>query len=161
MKTTTGLKPWTTSGARRRTRAPRLAISDDLFGRFAEKYAAFATSLLLGENLEGVLLSAVNDPESDDCRDMVIEGSYTFDGSPDSYYDRPIAVLTGPKSLSAGDIFPYLLKHHPRVRRFGRPTNGAFGTRTQLWSESDPYVGDLDVTFTDSIFAAADGTLLH
>ncbi len=42
-------------------------------------------------------------------------------------FDRPIAVLTGPESISGGDLMPLQMRYHPMVRRFGLGTNGAFG----------------------------------
>jgi len=47
-------------------------------------------------------------------------------GSPDSYYDKPIAVLTGPQALSAADYNALAVKLHPTTRFFGKPTCGAF-----------------------------------
>lgn len=44
-------------------------------------------------------------------------------------YDKPIAVLAGPSSVSAGDLFVHAMRYHPRVRIFGKPSNGAFGSR--------------------------------
>ncbi len=42
-----------------------------------------------------------------------------------TFYDHPIALLTGPLAGSSGDGVTYLLAAHPRARRFGRPTNGS------------------------------------
>jgi hypothetical protein len=51
-------------------------------------------------------------------------------GDPQSFFDRPIAVLTGPGAFSAGDLIPFKLRFHPMVRTFGKPTSGAFsGTK--------------------------------
>ena len=41
-------------------------------------------------------------------------------------YDKPIAVLVGPGAVGAGDQVAYRMRFHPRVRTFGKPTNGAF-----------------------------------
>jgi hypothetical protein len=41
-------------------------------------------------------------------------------------YDKPIAVLTGPLTISAGDYNAMRLKFHPMVRFFGKPTNTAY-----------------------------------
>ncbi len=49
----------------------------------------------------------------------------SFQPRPD-YYDRPIAVLTGPQAWSLGDHVPFRMRSHPMVRSFGLPTNGAF-----------------------------------
>jgi len=43
-----------------------------------------------------------------------------------SWYNKPIAVLTGPGALSAGDQVALRMKFHPRVRTFGKSTNTAF-----------------------------------
>ena len=47
-------------------------------------------------------------------------------GDPDSFYDRPIAVLIGPGTVSAGDVHAQRLLAHPMVRTFGKPSNGGF-----------------------------------
>jgi C-terminal processing protease CtpA/Prc len=47
-------------------------------------------------------------------------------GASESYYDRPIAVLIGPGSVSAGDLHAQRLLVHPMVRTFGKPSNGGF-----------------------------------
>ena len=44
-----------------------------------------------------------------------------IDADEATYYDHPIAVLQGPHAASAGDIFPYFMRNHPRARRFGLP----------------------------------------
>ena len=41
-------------------------------------------------------------------------------------YDRPIAVLTGPGCVSAGDQVALKFKQYPAVRIFGKSTGGAF-----------------------------------
>jgi hypothetical protein len=48
-----------------------------------------------------------------------------FNPTPD-LYDHPIAVLTGPGCLSAGDYNAFRLRFHPMVRSFGKPTNTAY-----------------------------------
>jgi len=51
---------------------------------------------------------------------------FTIPGSPNTYYDKPIAVLIGPGAVSNGDWESLRMGFHPRVRTFGKPTNGAF-----------------------------------
>jgi len=51
-------------------------------------------------------------------------------GSAKSYYDKPIAILTGPSALSASDINALALKSHPMTRYFGKATNGAYNLPT-------------------------------
>ncbi|MFC2103380.1 S41 family peptidase [Bacteroidota bacterium] len=45
---------------------------------------------------------------------------------PASFYDKPIAVLTGPNAFSNGDWESVRMQYHPMVRTFGKSTNGAF-----------------------------------
>ncbi len=47
-------------------------------------------------------------------------------GDPSTFYDRPIAVLIGPGSVSAGDVHAQRLLAHPMVKTFGKPSNGGF-----------------------------------
>jgi hypothetical protein len=54
------------------------------------------------------------------------EGSYNIPGEPSTYYDNPIAVLTGPGAVSAGDQVALRFKFHPEALLFGKPTRGAF-----------------------------------
>ncbi len=51
-------------------------------------------------------------------------------GDPATYYDKPIAVLTGPGALSSGDQVPLALTNHPMVRVFGKPTAAAYNSPT-------------------------------
>jgi len=41
-----------------------------------------------------------------------------------TYYDKPIAVLIGPGSISAGELEAIRLSFHPRTRLFGKPAAG-------------------------------------
>jgi len=81
----------------------------------------------------------------------------TLNGDPNTFYDKPIAVLQGPGSLSAGDLEALRISFHPTSRAFGLPTNGAF-------TLSDfPSLGDPDWFFTKatgSAFLASDHTYL-
>ena len=43
------------------------------------------------------------------------------------FYDRPIAVLTGPECGSIGDWGAFFMRSHPMVRFFGKPTATAYG----------------------------------
>lgn len=44
-------------------------------------------------------------------------------------FDKPIALLTGPYSISCGDFMPLQMRKHPMVRTFGLGSNSAFGHR--------------------------------
>ena len=77
-----------------------------------------------------------------------------------TYYDKPIALLQGPKMGSAGDIFPYSMQYHPMVRRFGRVTDGRFGAMAYFWAP-DPFIQDLHMAFTSCIFIDEHGDFLQ
>jgi hypothetical protein len=62
-------------------------------------------------------------------------------------YDRPIAVLTGPASWSAGDFMPMQMRYHSMARIFGLPTNGAFGS---CWTY-DSFSLEEDWSFTQTV----------
>ncbi len=49
-------------------------------------------------------------------------------GNPNNYYDKPIAVLTGPGTVSAGDFESRRLKFHPMAKFFGKSSSGAYCT---------------------------------
>jgi hypothetical protein len=51
---------------------------------------------------------------------------FRINGNPNSYYNKPIAVLTGPGTVSAGDVESIRLKFHPMVEFFGKTSSGAF-----------------------------------
>jgi hypothetical protein len=71
-------------------------------------------------------------------------------GDPETYYDKPIALLTGPGSVSGGDQNALRLKFHPMVRVFGKSTAAAFNGPIDLnlentdwycrYAESDAYL---------------------
>jgi hypothetical protein len=48
------------------------------------------------------------------------------DDQPPTFYNRPIAVLTGPGAVSSGDQVANLFKFHPMVRVFGKTTSTTF-----------------------------------
>jgi len=66
---------------------------------------------------------------------------FRISGNPNNYYDKPIAVLTGPGTVSAGDVESIRLKYHPRVEFFGKSSSGAFS------SSSYPDLGNADWFF--------------
>jgi hypothetical protein len=67
---------------------------------------------------------------------------FTIPGNPSTYYDKPIAVLSGPGAVSNGDWETLRMKFHPMVRTFGKKTNGAFT------SSDYPDLGNPDWFFT-------------
>ncbi len=54
------------------------------------------------------------------------EDSYNIPGEPSTYYDNPIAVLTGPGAISSGDQVALRFKFHPEALIFGKSTRAAF-----------------------------------
>ncbi len=86
-------------------------------------------SLLFDARIQAVSFDVRGAPE--DHLDMVPHPTYNrwlfeIPGNPDSFYDQPIAVLTGPGAVSNGDWESLRMQLHPRVRVFGKPSNGAF-----------------------------------
>nr|MEE4268198.1 FlgD immunoglobulin-like domain containing protein [Candidatus Krumholzibacteria bacterium] len=51
---------------------------------------------------------------------------YDIPGNPADYFDKPIAVLLGPKTISSGDQVALRMIYHPMVRTFGRQTSTSF-----------------------------------
>lgn len=86
-------------------------------------------SLLFNTYISKVGFELRGDPN--DHFDMVQHPTWSnrlFDivGNPSSYYDKPIAVLTGPGAVSNGDWESLRLGFHPMARVFGKPTCGAY-----------------------------------
>jgi hypothetical protein len=65
------------------------------------------------------------------CSQWIAYGNNVY-GCPQSYYDKPIAVLTGPHAISGADFNSFAISLHPMTRFFGKPTNGAFNTPYSL-----------------------------
>jgi len=77
--------------------------------------------------------TAWRDPDSDDRLAMIpsplnADSFLNFSVDPDTYYDKPIAVLIGPGCMSAGDLSALALSYHPMSRLFGKPTAAAFNS---------------------------------
>ncbi len=68
---------------------------------------------------------------------MSDQNDYFITGNPMSWYDRPMAVLTGPNCVSAGEYRAYIFGYHPLSRFFGKSTCAALGS----WN--DPGIGSL------------------
>jgi len=96
-------------------------------------------SLLFNERIAAVSFDLRGSP--DDHLDMTphltfTARRFTIPGDPATYYDKPIAVLTGPGAVSNGDWESLRMGFHPMVRTFGKPSNGAFTL------SDTPYLGD-------------------
>lgn len=65
---------------------------------------------------------------------------YVIHGNVTSFYDKPIAVLTGPGAISSGDQVALRMKFHPKVRVFGKPTTAAFNAPTLLNLDDDAWL---------------------
>jgi hypothetical protein len=50
------------------------------------------------------------------------QNEYSINGDPMSWYDKPIALLTGPHSAGIGDQLAYMISYHPVARSFGKST---------------------------------------
>ena len=91
--------------------------------------AHYGYALLFNETVQEVAFDIRGNPN--DHLDMVPHPTHTAEaftirGVPTSFYDRPIAVLTGPGAVSNGDWESLRTRFHPWVRTFGKPSNGAF-----------------------------------
>lgn len=64
--------------------------------------------------------------------------NYVIRGSSASFYDKPIALLTGPGAVSSGDQVALRIAMHPNARVFGKRTTTAFNAPTSLDVEN-PY----------------------
>lgn len=52
------------------------------------------------------------------------EANLVIQGDPATYYDKPIAILIGPGSISAGELEARRMAFHPRAKVFGLPAPG-------------------------------------
>jgi len=94
-----------------------------------------ALELLFNSSVSTIGLASRSDPSSHFA--MAPDPSsppsvYVINGNPESYYNKPIAVLTGPGAISSGDQVALRMKFHPEVRVFGKSTTAAFNAPTQL-----------------------------
>ncbi|MCI0695083.1 S41 family peptidase [candidate division KSB1 bacterium] len=55
-----------------------------------------------------------------------------FPADPSTFFDKPIAVLTGPGGISATDVNAFWMKAHPRARLFGKTTASGFCSPSDL-----------------------------
>jgi hypothetical protein len=58
--------------------------------------------------------------------------AYVIHGDTSTFYDKPIAVLTGPGAVSSGDQVALRMKFHPKARFFGKSTTTAFNAPIEL-----------------------------
>ena len=63
--------------------------------------------------------------------------SYVIPGDPANSYDKPIAVLVGPGSVSSGDQVALRMRFHPGARFFGASTNTAFNASALMYSDDE------------------------
>lgn len=109
-----------------------------------------ALSLLFNENVETIGFAWRSDTA--DHTAMIEGGTYTFriNGDTASFYDKPIAGLTGPGALSSGDQVALRMKFHPTAKFFGKSTTAAFNS---------PLVVDLGFSGWYARYADADAYL--
>jgi len=106
-----------------------------------------ALSVLFNEDQDYFMEFNRDDPA--DHYSMVETYNDTFEVHADSnFFDKPIAVLTGPNSMSGGDFMPLQTRAHPMARSFGLGTNGAFGM--SVWPESSSIPNDWEFMKTRS-----------
>ena len=86
-------------------------------------------------NTTDTTIGVVCRSDPDDHNAMVVCATpsiYVIHGDPSTYYDKPIAVLTGPGAVSSGDQVALRMKFHPNARFFGKSTTAAFNGPTTL-----------------------------
>jgi hypothetical protein len=67
----------------------------------------------------------------------ITDSFFTLVADTATFYDKPIAVLTGPGCISAGDMNALMLTYHPRVKVFGKPTSAAFNCPEPVFFDDD------------------------
>ena len=127
------------------------------------------TAMLFGEDVPNLLRRYTRPPDSDyDVVELSPLSPVSVVADPDTFYDRPIAVLTGPKTQSGGEVSSFVYSKHPRARRFGRATSGDFGgpglvgQYTPLAGLVDDFVGlwYAKPSVTGSVYFDADGEVM-
>ena len=66
-----------------------------------------------------------------------LAAGYAIPGDPATSFDRPIAVLVGPGSVSSGEQVALRMTFHPRARLFGLSTNTAFNAPAEVYSDGE------------------------
>jgi hypothetical protein len=98
------------------------------FGGYAAEVSK-ALSIFFNEDQDIIHNFVRSDPNDHLALERDFSVDHYFHIDADNYlFDKPIALLTGPTSISGGDVAPFELRYHPMVRTFGRATNGAFGS---------------------------------
>lgn len=86
---------------------------------------------------------------------------FKFKADQTQLFDRPLAILTGPASYSAGDYMPLQTRYHPMAKTFGLPSSSAFGTNS--WN-SVPQSEEWSLRLTPSVFyhtGEPEGYIIH
>ncbi|HKJ80802.1 MAG TPA: S41 family peptidase [Ignavibacteriaceae bacterium] len=101
-------------------------------GQFSE----FAQGMRILFNQDQDIFKGYSRDKADDHYSMKVyngpTGGITQVNTTRYLFDRPIAVLISPYSISCGDFMPLQMRYHPMVRTFGYGTNGAFGTVNEI-----------------------------
>jgi len=94
--------------------------------------------LLFCDTMETVAFDSRSDSLDHNAMSLIAPPEfYTINADPDGCYNRPIALLSGPKAMSAGDQIVLAISLHPNTRVFGKPSRGSFNA--PMYSET--YVG--------------------
>lgn len=88
-----------------------------------------ALELLFNDTVQTIGMDCRSDPDDHFAMDLCASTSqFEIRGDPGSYYNKPIAILTGPGAVSSGDQVAYALSLHPTARVFGKSTSAAFNS---------------------------------
>jgi hypothetical protein len=89
-------------------------------------------ALLFSDTVDVLGAASRNDPDDhfsmQQPSTLVPDTFFTIAADSTVYYDKPIAVLIGPGSISAGDFTALLIGFHPTTKLFGKPTSGSFNS---------------------------------
>jgi Peptidase family S41/Secretion system C-terminal sorting domain/Tricorn protease C1 domain len=83
-------------------------------------------SLLFNVAPPPIYLGRRDDPL--DHSSMTSYETFSFNVDSTRFFDKPIAVLMGPSSVSANDFMATQLRHHPKARFFGKPPASGYAS---------------------------------
>ncbi len=87
-------------------------------------------NLLFADDVPGLGLAIRGDPY--DHYSMITSNIYDLNPDTNTSFDKPIAVLSGPFCISAGDFLIKRLQSHPNVKVFGKTSSSAFASSNRI-----------------------------
>lgn len=88
-----------------------------------------ALEMLFGDTVQTIGMDCRSDPDDHFSMGLCASPSmFAIRGGAATYYDKPIAIITGPNAVSSGDQVAFALSLHPMARVFGKSTSTAFNS---------------------------------